>query len=72
MGPDVREEDKDAGDRGHLGSGPAFTISFLPGHAHAVKPFPVLPVKALSSLGELGLEFGEGLNSIYHKAGGAV
>lgn len=64
MGPDVREEDKDAGDRRHLVSGPVFTISFLRGHAHAVKPFPVLPMKALSSLGELGLEFGEGLGNI--------
>lgn len=35
------EEDKDGGDTGGLFSGPAFTISFLPGHARAVKPFPV-------------------------------
>lgn len=67
MGPGVSllwKEDKDVGDTGDLVSGPAFTMSFLPGHTCAVKPFPVLSVKAVSSLGELGLEFGKGLGSI--------
>lgn len=43
MGPGVslpQEEEEDAGNTGDLVSGPAFTISFLFGHAHAVKTFP--------------------------------
>lgn len=67
MGPDASlpwEEDKDPGDTGDFVSGPAFAISFLPGCARAVKPLPALHVKVMSSLGELGLEFGKGLGSI--------
>jgi len=45
-------------------SGLAFTISFLPGYAHVVRPFSVLSVKAVSSLRELGLEFVKALGSI--------
>lgn len=70
MGPDVSLPwEEDAGKAGNLVSGPAFTISFLPGHACAVKPFPVL---SMTSLEELGLEFGKGLGNISHKAGGSA
>lgn len=63
------EEDKDGRDTENFFSGPAFTISFLPGHAWAVKPFPERPERALW---ELGLEFGKSSGRILHKAGGAV
>lgn len=67
MGPSLShpwEEEEDAGNTGDLVSGSAFTISFSAGHARAVKLFPVLSVKTVSSLGELGLEFGNGLGSV--------
>ena len=65
MGPSVgwswEEDEDDAGNTGALVSGHVFTIHFLPGHGCAVKPLTVLSVKAVSSLGDLGLEFGKGL-----------